>query len=208
MRYLLLLVSLLAVAACSLGEKSPPPTEPPASTRTPVPTWTPTPLLATPTNVVFPIAPTSVPKSTPASLTIGQVESLVGLSFKDQPSKDGPIRLGTYLSSNGGIIMVTLAHDLSYFAVGWMNIGPNDQDAQNEFTEILRTLSTLLLNTNTSTEAIEFVNTCIEGSVIPAVLQVKDAECWTTLNSMVTIAVRYLHKEDTLAVYMKPWVSP
>jgi hypothetical protein len=201
MRYLLLLASLVFIVACSSAQK----TETIAvalPTRSPVPTWTPTPF------VMLPAMATKMPESDLASLSLAQVESLVGLPFEDQMLDDGPTRQASYQSPHGGIMMVTLATDLSYFVIGWMRITPNDQDTPRKFVETLGTLSKLLLSADTVTEAIAFVNTCLSDSVIPAIPQVKKAECRTTLNNTVTIAVQYLPDTDTVAVYMKPTYSP
>ena len=201
MRYFFLLLSCLALVACS-SAKEPEAAAVATATKATVPTWTPTPL------ILLPAMATNTPESTLAPLTLAQVESLVGLPFKDQMLEDGPTRLATYQSPHGGIMMVTLAPDLSYFMIGWMHITPSDQDTPRKFVEMLGTLSKLLLSADTVTEAIAFVNTCLSDSVIPAIPQVKNAECWTTLNNTVTIAVKYLPDTDTIAVYMKPTSSP
>lgn len=198
MRYFLLILCLYSIAACSSAKEQTVVEQAHAV----VPTWTPTPL------IMLPAMATNTPESTLVPLNLAQVESLVGLPFKDQLLGDDPTRLATYQSTHGGIVMVTLAPDLSYFTIGWMNIRRNDQDTQHKFEETLIALTTSLLNTHVAPEAILFVSKCLSDSVIPAIPQIKNAECWTTLNNRVTIAVKYLSDTDTLAVYMKPTSSP
>lgn len=206
MRYLLLLVSLFVLVACSSAKESEAVAELPAA-KTVVPTWTPTPLpvatdTATPVPTLTPAPiPTSTPEPTLVPATLAQVEAAVDLPFRDEPSRDGPVRFAIYSSPLGGYIMVTLDPGLSSYGIGWSLLALGDQHSARKFKATFRTLSILLLDTNAAIEAIAFVDTCYSDSVIPAVSQIRDVKCESVLTDKTHLLIQYEYEPSLLIVY-------
>lgn len=208
MRYLLLLVSLFALVACSSAKES----EAVAAAtvgNTPIPTWTPTPLpvatdTATPVPTLTPAPiPTSTPEPTLVPVTLAQVEAAVGLPFQDSRTKEGPRRFAYYNSPFNGLVMIDIDSDLLNFSVAWARVALGDQDAARKFKAEFRTLSILLLNTNAAIESIAFVDACYSDSALRAIAQVKDVECLYTLTDGSTLKVNYYYESNILAAFVK-----
>ena len=196
MRCLLLLVSLLAIVACSSAQESNTAAQEPVMVAeatiapTPVPTWTPTP------------HPTNTPEPTPIPLSLAEVEMAIALPFQDARSKDGPARWAFYQSSRHTADSVTLTPDLSKFGNALHGLSLNDQDVARRFKATFRTLATSLLDTTTASEAITFVDNCYTNSIIPAVTQIQDTECVTTLNNGTSLKVEYHYESDILLTWI------
>lgn len=196
MRYLLLLVSLLSIVACSSAQESNTAAQEPVMVAeatiapTPVPTWTPTP------------DPTNTPEPTPIPLSLIEVEIAIALPFQDASSKDGPVRVAHYESPLNTSVWVSLDPDLSQFGNAWVRLSLNDQDAAQKFKATFRTLSTSLLDTTTASEAITFVDNCYTNSIIPAVTQIQDTECVTTLNNGISLKVEYHYESNILLTWI------
>ena len=206
MRYFFLLLSCLALVACSSAQE-PEVVAVATATSAPIPTWTPTPLpTATFTGTPEPTAtptPTSTPEPTLVPVTLAQVELAIGFPFQDTRSRDGLGRSGLYESPFNGLIMITLVPDLSRFGNAWARLALGDQDAARKFKATFRTLSILLLDTNTAAEAIMFVDACYSNSVIPAVVQIKDTECVSTLSDGTSLKVEYHYESNILLTWVE-----
>lgn len=206
MRYLLLLISLLVVTGCS-SAKEPEAAAP--ATRAPVPTWTATPLpvqtptaTPTPTNLLPTAIPTPLPL--PASIpllippNLAEIEEAIGLQFKDSSEGGSPSRFASYLSPRGGIVMVDIDLHLSSYNVGWADVALGDSDALRKFKGWFRRLSESLLDTNAAAEAVILFDTCFDDSLVPAILQIKDAQCLHKINDQTFLGIKYNYELDVL----------
>ena len=202
MRYLLLLVSLLAIVACSSAQESNTAEQEPVrvaeATSAPVPTWTPTPL-PTPTA-------TNTPEPTLVPVTLAEVEMAIALPFKDVQSEVGRVRLALYESPWNGTVMIVLDPDLLRFSNMWSGLALGDQAAAQKFKETFRTLSVLILDTNTAEEAIAFFDACDRDSVGPAVAQSTDTSFFNCESMLIdgtsfritSLRMEYDYKSKTL----------